>query len=90
MSKNVKNGEDFLPLYHQVIVEFEIKLPLGCFLNDLGSFGIDTNTDQWTTSGRPVDDRTKGSGARRRNKRRDVSWQNGSLQRKSRLDNGMQ
>ena len=41
------------------------------------------------TSGR-LQPRTRGDGAGRRNKGRNVSWQNGSLQRKLGLDYGMQ
>ena len=41
------------------------------------------------TSGR-LQPRTKGNGAERQNKGRNISWRNGSLQRKPRLDYGMQ
>ena len=41
------------------------------------------------TSGR-LQPRTRGNCARQRNKGRNVSWRNGSLQRKSGLDYGMQ
>ena len=40
-----------------------------CFLDDLIAFGI--NVDQRT--------RTRGNGAKRQNKGRDISWQNGSM-----------
>ena len=46
-----------------------------CFLDDLRAFGI--NADQWTTAV----SRTRGNGAGRRNKGRNVSRRNGSLQR---------
>ena len=56
------------------------------------------NDVSWTTSELSVSTptsarlqlRTRGNGARRRNKGRNVSWQNRSLQRKSGLDYGMQ
>ena len=54
-----------------------------CFPDDLGAFGI--NADQWTSAAQD-----EGDGAERQNKGRDISWQNGSLQRKPRLDYGMQ
>ena len=41
------------------------------------------------TSGR-LQPRTRGNGAERRNKGRNISWRNGSLQRKPGLDYGMQ
>ena len=41
------------------------------------------------TSGR-LQPRTRKNGAERQNKRRNISWQNGSLQKKPRLDYGMQ
>ena len=41
------------------------------------------------TSGR-LQPRTRGNGAERRNEGRNISWRNGSLQRKPRLDYGMQ
>ena len=41
------------------------------------------------TSGR-LQPRTRGNGAERQNKGRNISWRNGSLQRKPRLDYGMQ
>ena len=56
---------------------------MGCFLDDLRAFGI--NADQRTTAAR-----TRGNGAERQNKGRNISWRNGSLQRKPRLDYGMQ
>ena len=52
---------------------------MGCFLDDLRPFGI--NADQWTTAAQD-----EGNGAERQNKRRNVSWRNGSFQRKPRLD----
>ena len=55
---------------------------MGCFL-DLRAFGI--NADQWTTAAHD-----KGDGAERRNKRRNVSWRNGSLLKTPGLDYGMQ
>ena len=55
---------------------------MGCFLDDRRAFGI--NADQWTTAAR-----TRGNGAERQNKGRNVSWRNGPLQRKPRLDYGM-
>ena len=56
---------------------------MGCLLNDLRFFGI--NADQWTTSAYS----TRGNGTRRRIKGRNVSWRNGSLQRKPGLDYGL-
>ena len=56
---------------------------MGCFLDDLRAFGI--NADQWTTAAQ-----TRGNVAERQNKGWNSSWQNGSLQRKPRLDYGMQ
>ena len=56
---------------------------MGCLLDDLRAFGI--NTDQRTTAAQ-----TKGNGAERQSKERNISWQNGSLQKKARLDYGMQ
>ena len=56
---------------------------MGCFLDDLRAFGI--NADQWTTEAQD-----EGIGAERRNKGRNISWRNGSLQRKPGLDYGMQ
>ena len=54
---------------------------MGCFLDDLRAFG--TNTDQWTTAAQEEGERRK--------KGRNISWRNGSLlQRKPRLDYGMQ
>ena len=41
------------------------------------------------TSGRPQP-RTRGNGAERQNKGRNISWQNRPLQKKPRLDYGMQ
>ena len=51
----------------------------------------------WTTSelsastptSRRLQPRTRGNGAKRQNKGRNISWQNGSLQKKPRLDYGM-
>ena len=54
-----------------------------CLLDGLRAFGI--NADQWTTAAQDA-----GNDARRRNKGRNVSRRNGSLQRKSGLDNGIQ
>ena len=45
---------------------------IGCFLDDLRAFGINA------TSGR-LQPRTRGNGAERQNKGRNISWQNGSL-----------
>ena len=56
---------------------------MGCFLDDLRVFGI--NADQTT-----LQPRTRGNGAERQNKGRNILWQNGSLQKKPRLDYGMQ
>ena len=56
---------------------------MGCFVDDLELL---TSTP---TSGR-LQPRTRGNGAEPQNKGRNISWQNGSLQRKSRLDYGMQ
>ena len=56
---------------------------MGCFLDCLRGFGI--NADQWTTAAQD-----EGNDTGRRNKRRTISWRNGSLQRKSGLDYGMQ
>ena len=56
---------------------------IGCFLDDLRASGI--NADQWTTAAQD-----EGNGAERRNKGRNSSWRNGSLQRMPRLDYGMQ
>ena len=56
---------------------------MGCFLDDLSAFGI--NANQWTAAAQD-----EGNGAERWNKGRNISWQNGSLQRNPRLDYGMQ
>ena len=56
---------------------------MGCFLDDLRAFGI--NANQWTTAAQ--DERNC---AERQDKGRNISWRNGSLQRKPRLDYGMQ
>ena len=42
---------------------------MGCFLDDLRTFGI--NADQWTTAAQD-----EGNGAERRNKGRNISWRN--------------
>ena len=52
---------------------------MGCFLDGLKAFGI--NADQWTAAAQD-----EGDGGGRRNKGRNVSWRNGSLQRKPGLD----
>ena len=57
---------------------------MGCVLDDLRAFGI--NVDQWTTATQDEG----GNVAERQNKRRNISWQNESLQKKPRLDYGMQ
>ena len=57
---------------------------MGYFLDDLRAIGI--NADRWMTTAPG----TSRNGAGRRNKGWDVSWRNGSLQRKPGLDNGMQ
>ena len=56
---------------------------MGCFLDKLKP------SASTSTSGR-LQPRTRRNGAGRRNKGRNVSWRNGSLQRKSGLDCGMQ
>ena len=56
---------------------------MGCFLDDLRVFGI--NADKWTTAAQD-----EGNSSRRWNKGRNVSWRNGSLQRKPGLDYGIQ
>ena len=56
---------------------------MGCFLDDPRAFGI--NADQWTTAAQDG-----GNGAERPNKGRNISWRNEPLQRKPRLDYGMQ
>ena len=56
---------------------------VGYFLNDLRAFGIDA--DQWTAAAQ-----TRGNGAEQQNKGRNIPWRNGSLQRKPKLDYGMQ
>ena len=55
-----------------------------CFQDDLRAFGINNNQ----CSGR-LQPRTRGDGAERRNKGRNISWRNRSLQRKPRLDYGV-
>ena len=54
---------------------------MGCFLDDLRV------SASRPTSGR-LQPRTRGNGAERQNKGRNISWQNGSLQKKPRLDYG--
>ena len=56
---------------------------MGCSLDNLIASGI--NADQWTTAARD-----EGNGAERQSKGRHISWQNGSMRRKLRLDSGMQ
>ena len=65
-------------------VEGQKKEWMGCFLEDLRAFGI--NADQWRTAAQDEGE----NGAERQNKGRNISWQNGSLQKKPRLDYGMQ
>ena len=55
---------------------------MGCFLDDLRAFGINADVR--------LQPRTRANGAGRRNKGLNVSWRNGSLQRKPGLDYGMQ
>ena len=55
---------------------------IGCFLDDLRIFGI--NADQWTTAAQDG-----GEWRRTAEQGRSISWRNGSLQRKPRLDYGM-
>ena len=55
---------------------------MGCFLDDVRA------SASTPTSGQ-LQPRTRGNGAERRNKGRDISWRNGSLQRKPGLDYGM-
>ena len=59
---------------------------MGCFLYDLRAFGI--NADQWTTTAQDEGEwrRTAQNGGTWA----DISWRNGSLQRKPGLDYGMQ
>ena len=58
---------------------------MGCCLLEMTSeLSVSTPTRKRLQS------RTRGNGARRRNKGRNVSWRNGSLQRKPGLDYGMQ
>ena len=56
---------------------------MGCFLDDLRVFGI--NTDQWTTAAQD-----EGESRRMAKKGRNISWRNVSLQRKPKVDYGMQ
>ena len=53
-----------------------------CFVDDLRAFDINA-------SGR-LQPRTRGDGAERQNKGQNISWQNISLQKETRLDYGMQ
>ena len=64
-------------------VEGQEKEWMGYFLDDLRAFGI--NANQWTTAAQAEGDwrRTAEQGA-------NISWQNGLLQKKTRLDYGMQ
>ena len=64
----------------------EKRVDKGCFLDDLRAFSI--NAGQRTSATAAHDE--GGNGAGRRNKGRDVSWRNESLQRKPGLDYGMQ
>ena len=57
---------------------------VGCFLDDLRAFGINVDAN-----GR-LQPRTRGNDAGRQIKERNVSWRNGSLQRKPGLDYDMQ
>ena len=59
------------------------KRVVGCFLDGLKAFGI--NADQWTTAAQ-----SGGNGTERQNKGRNISGQHRSLQRKPRLDYGIQ
>ena len=56
---------------------------MGCFLDYLRAFGV--NADQWTTAAQD-----KGGWRRTAEQGRNISWRNGSLQRKPGLDYGMQ
>ena len=56
---------------------------MGCFLDDLRAIGI--NADQWTTV-----TQTEGEWRRTVDQGANILWQNWSLQRKPRLDYGMQ
>ena len=47
---------------------------MGCFLNDLRAFGINADNGR-------LQPRTRGNGAERENKGRNISWRNGSLQK---------
>ena len=55
---------------------------MGCFLDYLRAFGI--NADQWTTAARD-----EGEWRTTAEKGRNVSWRNGSLERKLGLDYAM-
>ncbi|CAM9574765.1 unnamed protein product [Ascophyllum nodosum] len=52
--------------------------------------GYFVSSAQIYEDGRRLQPRTRGNGAERQNKGRNISWRNGSLQRKPRLDYGMQ
>ena len=52
---------------------------MGCFLDDLRAFGI--NADQWTTAAQDEGEWCETAEQKGRN----ISWRNGSLQRKPRL-----
>ena len=56
---------------------------MGCFMDDLKAFGI--NADQWTTAAQD-----EGEWRRTAEQGGNISWRNESLQRKPRLDYGMQ
>ena len=47
---------------------------MGCFLDDLRAFGTTPNSER-------LQRRPRGNGAERQNKGRNISWQNGSLQK---------
>ena len=57
---------------------------MGRFVDDLRAFGI--NADQWTIAAQDEWEWRR----KWQNKGRNISWRNGSLQRKPRLDYGMQ
>ena len=65
-------------------VEGHEKKRIGWFVDDLRAFGI--NTDQWTTAAQDEGEWRR----ERRNQGRNISWRNGSLQRKPGLDYDMQ
>ena len=58
---------------------------IGCFLDDLRAFG--NHADQWMTA---AQDEGEWRTTERQNKGRNISWQNGSLEKKTGLDYGMQ